>query len=143
MDSAVQGRRWRVTIAPETEVEGFAPLEIAVTLPEGVGEDSFAWWVETAVSDFAEMSPKMEEYGGRSEGSADLRLGGDMLGELLGWDAPSAVRQELSVWFYAMMKMARLVSDYQVQRPGKADTWHDATVYSMMARRLQAVGRWP
>lgn len=103
-----------------------------------------SWWIEAACEDLALALPKAEQYGGAGEGSADLRLIGDSLAELLGArDLPDAVRQELGVWFYFQGKSARLVSDYQVGRPGNLDHWHDATVYSMMARRLQAVGRWP
>ena len=106
--------------------------------------DLARWWHETAEADFEAMAPKVAEYGGAGGGSADLRLMGDNLAELLNWrDAPEAVRQELAVWFYVQGKAARLVSDYQQQRPGKADTWHDLSVYTMMARRLQDAGTWP
>lgn len=102
------------------------------------------WWRATAQHDFETMLPKISEYGGAGGGSADLRLMGDNLAELLNWrDAPEAVRQELAVWFYVQGKAARLVSDYQQQRPGKPDSWHDIVVYAMMARRLQATGEWP
>lgn len=106
--------------------------------------DLFLWWVETSLGDLGAQMPKMREYGGVGGGSADLRLMGDNLAELLGWEAANdAVRQELAVWFYTQGKAARLVSNYQQQEPGKSDTWHDITVYSMMARRLQQSGRWP
>lgn len=102
------------------------------------------WWMATAREDLLASLPKVEEYGGAS-GSADLKLIGDNLAVLMGWPegTTDALKQELGCWFYAQGKQARLVSDYQQQRPGKADTWHDLTVYSMMARRIQEVGTWP
>lgn len=102
------------------------------------------WWMEVAWQDVLAAIPKTNEYSGSQGGSADLRLMGDNLAELMGWRGVSdAVKQELAVWFYVQGKAARLVSDYQQQREGKDDTWHDISVYSMMARRLQATGRWP
>lgn len=102
------------------------------------------WWQRTAQSDFEQSLPKITEYGGVQEGSADLQIMGFALAELVGMhDAPDAVKQEMACWFYVLGKVARLVSDYKQGKPGKADTWFDITVYSMMARRLQAEGRWP
>lgn len=113
----------------------------------------FEWWMTTAFEDFLKQAPKMEEYGGdvvaqlvadkEPENSADLTVMGDALAVLLHWTPRSPVALELSVWFYLLGKIARLISDYQAQRPGKQDTWHDITVYSMMGRRIQEVGRWP
>lgn len=105
----------------------------------------FEWWLATALSDFRDAIPKAHEYGGNVEqGSADLQLIGENLATLLDMhDAPDAVKQEMACWFYMQGKVARLVSDYQQGRTGKADTWLDATVYAMMARRIQVEGRWP
>lgn len=118
---------------------------IVLPVPDDPAQaELFRWWIDTAVSDFQAAAPKVQEYGGEGGGSADLRLMGDNLAELLGWrDVSDAVKQELAVWFYVQGKTARLVSNYQQQQPGKPDTWHDTTVYSMMARRLQATGNWP
>jgi len=106
--------------------------------------DTLEWWIQTSVDDFISTVPKIDEYGGKSDGSADLRIMGRNLGELLGWDdASDAVLQELAVWFYAQGKIGRLISNYSQKVPGKADTWHDTTIYSLMARRLQQSGNWP
>lgn len=100
--------------------------------------------MRVARDDFEQMLPKLHEYGGTGEGSSDLRVMGDALAELCGMhDAEDAVKQELACWFYTLGKVARLISDYKQGRSGKPDTWHDITVYSMMARRLQETGRWP
>jgi hypothetical protein len=126
---------------------GDKPFEMTLTFPDipsGALVGAARWWLNTSASDFMAAVPKAHEYGGTQGGSADLRLMGDNLAELMGWrDVSDAIKQELAVWFYAQGKAARLVSDYQQQRPGKADTWHDLTVYSMMARRLQESGNWP
>lgn len=106
--------------------------------------DLAVWWLSTVCQDFEATVPKMLEYGGHQEGSADLQLIGENLATLLGMhDAPDAVKQELGCWFYMQGKVARLVSDYQQHRPGKKDTWFDACIYAMMSRRIQEVGRWP
>lgn len=102
------------------------------------------WWASTGFQDHNKTVPKAEEYGGVNDGSADLRTMGYALAELCGLhDAPEAVKLELACWFYALGKISRLISDYKAGKPGKADTWFDLTVYSMMARRIQETGRWP
>jgi hypothetical protein len=103
------------------------------------------WWIKTAVEDFTATVPKMLEYGGYAEGPAtDLLLIGRNLAELMDMhDAPDSVLMELGCWFYMQGKVARLVSDYKQKRPGKPDTWFDATVYALMARRIQDTGIWP
>lgn len=104
----------------------------------------FHWWLVVSYMDFQRQTPKMHEYGGRHDsGSADLAVMGDALAVLLGWSSSRAVAMELALWFYCLGKIGRLISDYQQRRHGKDDTWHDLTVYSMMARRIQEVGRWP
>jgi hypothetical protein len=116
---------------------------IIKTLEAG-GPELQDWWVLTAARDLQQAMPKVEEYGGAGAGSADLRVMGDALAELCGLhDTEDAVKQELACWFYALGKVSRLISDYKQGKPGKADSWHDLTVYSMMARRLQETGRWP
>lgn len=119
--------------------------EFCVILPEGEQGALMAWWLSTALDDFNATVPKILEYGGKhgTEGAADLRTMGDAMATLLGWGVFSPVALELACWFYILGKVGRLISDYQQQREGKDDTWHDITVYSMMARRIKAVGRWP
>jgi hypothetical protein len=126
-------------------------------LPEaGFQRDLMLWWMTTAYEDFMQGAPKVDEYG-----SFDLELMGAMLGVLAyGMHIDKLVAgikedpgdsdykilpvvTELACWLYTLGKVSRLVSDYQAQRPGKADTWHDITFYSFMARRIQETGRWP
>lgn len=117
---------------------------IQFPIPPNVDKDLFLWWMQQAFSDITATGPKVMEYGGTGEGSADLRIMGDALGELCGLrNAPESVRMELACWFYALGKISRLVSDYKHGQPGKADTWFDLSTYAFMARRLQATGQWP
>lgn len=114
--------------------------EFRVQLPEGVQGRLMAWWLNTSLCDFQAGAPKVDEYGAH-----DLEVMGFAMG-LLAWKKPKValpVAVELSVWFYVLGKVARLLSDYMAERPGKGDTWHDITYYSMMARRVQETGRWP
>lgn len=107
-------------------------------------ESLTAWWLMTSARDLWAQTPKMHEYGGKGGGSSDLTVMGDALGEFSDMhDAPDAIKQEMSIWFYVLGKVSRLISDYKQKRQGKADTWHDITVYSMIARRIQEHGRWP
>lgn len=106
--------------------------------------DLVSWWFQTATQDLVAALPKVEEYGGSHQGSADLEVMGDALAVFAGMKGgTSAVFQEMACWFYVLGKVSRLISDYRAGRSGKADTWHDISVYSMMARRLQECGRWP
>lgn len=103
-----------------------------------------AWWEKTAEDDFGATIPKMEQYGGGEEGSDDLLIMGYALSRLhIPEGTPAAVNQEAACWLYSLGKIARLVTDYNRGEPGKPDHWHDLTVYSMMARRLQSTGVWP
>lgn len=90
------------------------------------------WWEKTSASDFAEYYPKRTEYG-----SSDLQIMGDAL-ELAYPPAPGFVvpwrNQELAITFYILGKVARALGAYLMGKVPSADTWHDITVYSMMAR---------
>lgn len=122
-------------------------------LRESLGDDIGEWWQRISNADFHRAMPKAQEYGGGADGSADLRVMGDALAELLHYKCPecgyrpqrltSVVAQELACWLYTLGKVARLISDYKQGRAGKEDTWFDISIYSRMARRLLQVGRWP
>ncbi len=127
------------------EGSGLTGEYLAVPLPQDpILRDLTRWWMDTTYNDLQAMLPKQAEYGGTGGGSADLKVMGDALAELCGMrDAEDAVKQEMACWFYGLGKVSRLISNYQRGEPGKADTWHDLTVYSLMARRLQEHGGWP
>lgn len=127
----------------QTMIEG--RINAAMSTLDERGQKLLEWWMHTAFSDFMATVPKMLEYGGTSDGPAtDLLLIGRNLAELCDLhDAPDAVLMELGCWFYMQGKVARLVSDYKQRREGKPDTWFDATIYTMMARRIQEASQWP
>ncbi|MDE2104790.1 MAG: hypothetical protein KGL39_46565 [Patescibacteria group bacterium] len=112
--------------------------------------DLLKWWLKTTVDDFSLTGPKIEEYGTgdfqlkKEEGSADLRLIGANVAELIGLqDAPSALQQEIGAWFYLQGKVARCVANYKQGKPAKGDTLLDIAVYAAIMRRLQNKGQWP
>lgn len=126
----------------DDEIQGSLRTIGTIELPPG--DKLTEWWLQTTIADINKTVPKAVEYGGSMEGSADLHVMGDNLAVLLGWDqASEQVKQELGVWFYTQGKSARLISNYRHQEPGKSDTWFDITIYSLMARRIQEIGRWP
>lgn len=116
--------------------------EVSVPKP-----DTLVWWIQTSLSDAVATMPKIAEYGhggNYGEGSADLRVVGESVAELIGkQDISSALKQELGCWFYLQGKVARCIANYQQGQPAKEDTLLDTTVYSMMMRRLQETGQWP
>lgn len=126
----------------KTIIEG--RINAAMTQLEPRSQELLEWWMHTAFEDFMATVPKMIEYGGTTEGSADLQLIGENLATLLDQhDSTDAVKQEMGCWFYLQGKIARLVTDYKQKRAGKSDTWFDASIYTMMARRIQERGQWP
>lgn len=95
-----------------------------------------AWWAKTAEADLAGFQPKLAEYG-----SGDLLAIGTDMATLIKWaDAPDRVKAELGTFFYLRGKVARMTTAYEHQRLPSDDTLHDATVYSMMMRRIRARG---
>lgn len=112
--------------------------------------DLLTWWIDINLNDFKATTPKISEYGKgeyqlkEEEGSADLRLIGENIAELIGLrEASSALKQELGAWFYLQGKIARCVANYKQGLPAKADTLLDTRVYSMIMTRLQTTGNWP
>lgn len=134
---------------PGDESQPFKPQQVSTTLtffepPSPALKQVAQWWLDTAAQDFTAISSKIAEYGGIGTGSADLRVIGENIAELLEWrDVPDALLQELGCFFYLQGKIARLISDYKHKRPGKEDTLLDISVYTFMIRRLQATGSWP
>lgn len=108
--------------------------------PEDVGrlEDVLEWWRNTADADAQRTVPKATEYG-----AYDLEVIGATLMRLMGWEnEPARVGSELGVFFYLLGKVARMASAYADHRLPSDDTLFDATVYSMMMRRIREAGEW-
>ncbi len=118
------------------------PIPGKVTVPElpvrpaaPAASELATWWRVIAESDFNEIQGKIEEYS-----DSDLLLMGTTL-------CPSgtddATKVEAACMFYLLGKAARAVGAYQDGRRPSDDTLHDATTYSMMARRARQSGGWP
>lgn len=97
------------------------------------------WWQKAAADDAEDFSAKADEYG-----SADLDLIGQAL--MLTMDKfPDEARtpqlaRELGIAYYLLGKVSRMVGAYADGRVPSDDTWHDASVYSMMGRFNRAGG---
>jgi hypothetical protein len=91
-----------------------------------------SWWLAVAETDLAAFQPKLRQYG-----SHDLLVVGMGLNPNL--DRQQAM--EAGVAFYVLGKAARAVEAYRNGFSASDDTWHDLTVYSMMARRIQQTGQ--
>ncbi len=91
------------------------------------------WWERTSEKDLRVMLPKRVAYG-----AADLRIIGRGMAELVGKPEMSDEEAvELGVAFYALGKVARIVSGFTTGGD-RTDSWHDLTVYSMMARACRS-----
>lgn len=103
------------------------------------------WWGEVSAGDAAAVVHKAMEYG-----SADLDVMGEALIATSAFDTDGMSRQdrrklgqELALSFYLLGKVGRLFGAYANGKLPSDDTIHDATVYSMMLRRVRAEGAWP
>lgn len=103
------------------------------------------WWGEVSAGDVAAVAHKAMEYG-----SADLDVMGEALVATSAFDTAGMsletkrkLGQELALSFYLLGKVGRMFGAYANGRLPSDDTIHDATVYSMMLRRVRAEGAWP
>lgn len=102
------------------------------------------WWADESTADMLAAVPKAIEYG-----STDLEAMGVQLValhpnvEAMNADERSRVGLEMAIAFYLLGKATRIFGAYQRGGVPSDDTWHDLTVYSMMARRVRETGGWP
>lgn len=95
------------------------------------------WWLKTATEEVRRTVPKSVQYG-----SYDLHLIGKVLGAVIGRKLTSAEAEELGVAFYALGKIARIMSAYRDGHSPQDDDWFDLGVYARMAQRIREVGTW-
>jgi hypothetical protein len=106
--------------------------------------DLVNWWNKTSAEDGTHALKKAAEYG-----SADLEIMGKAMEALyhgaseLDPESRRRVGIEMAIAFYLMGKSARMFGAYARGTVPSDDTWHDATVYPMMARRVRDSGQWP
>jgi len=97
------------------------------------------FWMDEAKRELDILLPKAREYG-----SSDLRIMGYALRDWLGLDKFSAHDgEEMAIAFYALGKVARLLSAYQDGRLPSRDTWEDLAIYARMAIRVREAHGWP
>jgi hypothetical protein len=111
---------------------------------EAARRDSLSeWWQETSAADLIKATAKAEEYG-----SSDLEIMGKAMESLYPGHEdmdPESLRRtgiEMAIAFYNLGKAARMFGAFARGTGPSDDTWHDTTVYSMMARRVRACGTW-
>lgn len=109
-------------------------------LAEGaVDTDLGRWWYDTAHFDFIAVEPKAIEYS-----SYDMDMIGQVMADISGQGVvDDQMKAELGTFYYMLGKIARMAGAYKDGSLPSDDTIHDITVYSMMLRRIRAVGGWP
>lgn len=107
-------------------------------------EDLSHWWATTTKEDGQRTVPKTIEYGSRGE---DLIGIGRKMAQISHMDVPVGVAEEafyaeLGIYFYLVGKVERMGESFKNGRLPSDDCWFDSTIYSLMARRVRAVGHW-
>jgi hypothetical protein len=106
-------------------------------------KDIRGWWEGVSTKDADAAATKALEYG-----SMDLEIMGAAMQSLFPGveGAPPEERRriglDMALAFYTLGKVSRTFGAYAEGRIPSDDTWHDVTVYSMMARRIRDTGRW-
>lgn len=95
-------------------------------------------WLETHDQATREATlPKAIQYG-----SVDLELMGQALEAMMPQLNGKIRGTELAIQFYALGKLARLVSGYAEGIVPDVDSWHDLEIYSKMAQKVRETGDW-
>lgn len=101
------------------------------------------WYMSEQDRDRRMALAKRDEYG-----SADLRIMAGALKEMV--PVPMEEEEirldahyiEAAIAFYVLGKVSRIVGALGEGRVPSLDSWHDITIYSMMARRVRETGEW-
>lgn len=99
------------------------------------------WWSNKSQADIDAMVPKAIEYGG-----GDLTLMADgmaLFAQMGGGEVPRPVQREMAVAFYALGKIARIISALAEGRLPGEDSWYDLQIYAVMAQYERQIGPWP
>lgn len=102
------------------------------------------WWINTAKADAERTVPKAIEYG-----AVDFDIMGQFMVALIadklhGADDAEKMRvgREMAITFYMLGKLGRMVGAYATGVLPSDDTLFDASIYSMMLRRVRETGHW-
>lgn len=107
----------------------------------GEAEALRAWWQDKSERDINAVVPKAIDYGG-----GDLTLMADgmkLFAQLGGREVPRPVEREMAIAFYALGKIARIISGLAEGRLPNADSWYDLQIYAIMAQYEREIGPWP
>lgn len=105
-------------------------------------DELVSWWNNTAAGDLQDSISKIVEYGG-SGAAYDLIATGHDLAALNHRRVDDDEAAELAVLYYLSSKVNRMLAAAIDGRRGSNDTALDITFYSLMLRRIRAVGGWP
>lgn len=100
-----------------------------------------AWWQDKSDRDINAVVPKAIDYGG-----GDLTLMADgmrLFAEIGGRKVERPVQREMAIAFYALGKIARIISGLAEGRLPNADSWYDLQIYALMAQYEREIGPWP
>lgn len=101
-----------------------------MALQEGEAKRVSGWWNRTQTEDLEMYLLKNEVYG-----NADLRIIGFALKEC---DIRNAhvdtLPEEIGIAFYALGKVARILSAYDAGEIASEDSWKDLAIYATMGR---------
>lgn len=146
-DDPGAGAHCQVCNLPTGPASEFWCLQAASPRTAGPAEERWGlieeWMRKTFEDDLRRCKAKALEYG-----SADLAIMGKAMEALLpqgdGLDRESRERAglEMAIGFYLMGKAGRLFGAWNKAREPGEDTWHDATIYSLMARYVRENGSW-
>lgn len=113
----------------------FGTDEEAREIGRKLAADELTMWLNSQHQREMDMLlPKAEAYG-----SYDLELIGVVMGDFcnVGGNA-----QELGIAFYALGKLARVLSALKDGNKPSADTWTDLSIYGRMGLKVNETGRW-
>jgi hypothetical protein len=126
-----------------SQATGKCEHTIAPTAFEQAWEAFDKWARETFEHDMERCKSKAREYG-----SADLEIMGVAMQALLPGASDlhdrsrHAAGLEMGIGFYLLGKASRLFGAWNKGREPSEDTWHDITIYSLMARFVRDHGGW-
>lgn len=141
------GAHCQVCSLDPDQASTFWCLQAASPRPGDPAEERWAlieeWMRKTFEDDLRRCRAKALEYG-----SADLVIMGKAMeallpqGDSLDHDSRERAGLEMAIGFYLMGKTARLFGAWNKAREPAEDTWHDGTIYSLMARYVRENGSW-
>ena len=102
-----------------------------------MGKTLSEWWLDHASEEASKTIAKMEEYG-----AGDLAMIGHSISKMANRQVEDQKQAaELGIVFYALGKIARVLSAVEDGNIPSDDTWFDLAVYAKMALAIRS-GAW-